>query len=168
MPAVEPNAAPTRPDASDQAKTAPVEKPKDKTPPVIEPNIPINSTDFFRQSIAADADIGADPNAAPVYHFIAQSPVRHFCTINEQEKYKLIDEQSDTWKYAGIAFFAYPEGLQPRGARPVFRFWSPSLWRHFFTLNEAEKKLLTKDFTHLWEYQGVAWYIPPAKPQEKK
>jgi hypothetical protein len=140
----------------------------DKVPPVAEPNVRIDATDYLRQSMVADSYIGADANAMPVYHFTATAPTRHFCTINEAEKYKLIDERTDTWKYAGIAFFAYPEGKQPRDARPVYRFRSDKLDRYFFTMNEDEKKLLIEKFASVWKYEGVAWYVPPPKPRKSK
>ncbi len=132
-----------------------------------DPNVPVSLTNFFRDSIAADALVGVDPNAMPVYHFTAKSPSRHFCTINEDEKYKLIDEKSDVWQYQGIAFFAYPVGKQPPGARPVHRFWSESLDRHFYTMNASEKDMLVNKFPHIWKYEGIAWYAPAAKPKEK-
>ena len=129
--------------------------------------MPLNLTDFFRESIAADAYVGADANAVPVYHFTSIPPTRHFCTISKAEKYKLIDNHPDTWTYEGIAFFAYPPGRQPAGARPVHRFWSDSLGRHFYTMNETEKETLISKFANLWKYEGIAWYAPPAKPPEK-
>jgi hypothetical protein len=151
-----------------KSAAAPGPTPPVKPPGAAEPNIAFNANDFFRESIAADTYVGADVNAVPVYHFVASSPTRHFCTLSEAEKYKLIDNPAGIWKYAGIAFFAYPEGKQPPGARPVYRFWSESLNRHFFTMNEREKELLLKQFAQVWKYQGVAWYVPPAKPPKKK
>jgi hypothetical protein len=166
IPAVpEPNAAPGRPGTSEKKEAAPA--PQSKARPA-EPNTPTDLTDFFRQSIAADSFIGADVNAVPVYHFVSIPAGRHFCTISEQEKYKLIDNSSQSWKYAGIAFFAYPEGKQPAGARGVHRFWSESLGRYYFTLDEREKEMLVRDFAPIWKYEGVAWYIPAGKPAGKK
>lgn len=162
-----PNVPPGRVDASKKSEPAGARAPQTKAPPA-EPNIPLNLTDFFRESIAADSAIGTDPNAVPVYHFVSKAPVRHFCTVDEKEKYQWIDKHADTWKYAGIAFFAYPEGKQPRGARAVHRFWSESLGRYFFTLNESEKAMLIRDFAHIWKYEGVAWYIPAPKPRPPK
>jgi hypothetical protein len=112
--------------------------------------------------------------AVPVYHFTSiappgsMAPKQHFCTISEEEKHKLIDTQSSTWKYEGIAFFAYAEGSQPPGARPVYRFWSQRLNRYFFTMDESLKQALTDKFKDLWQYQAIAWYAPPVKPSNKK
>jgi hypothetical protein len=158
----------TRSGAVAKEPAVPAPPAADKVPPVAEPNVRIEATDYLRESMAADTYIGADPNAMPVYHFTATEPARHFCTISEAEKYKLIDEQADAWKYAGIAFFAFPEGKQPRDARPVYRFRSEKLDRYFFTTNEEEKKLLVEKFASVWKYEGVAWYVPPAKPRKTK
>jgi len=41
--------------------------------------------------------------------------------------------------------------------KEVFRFWSPSLERHFYTISEAEKEMLLRQFQHVWSYEGVAY-----------
>ena len=112
--------------------------------------------------------MGVIENAAPVYHFVSTTSKRHFCTINEDEKYKLLDNEPNAWKYKGIAFFAYPEGRQPEGARPVYRFWSDNLNQHFYTMDEATKDMVIKDLSKMWRYEGVAWYAPPAKIPAQK
>ena len=57
-----------------------------------------------------------------------------------------------------MAFYAYPEGQQPAGTIPVYRFWSNTLGGHFYTIDEAEKDRLTKESPQVWSYEGVAWY----------
>jgi hypothetical protein len=146
--------------------------------PAAEPNVPVGLNDPVRQGLSANLYMDASGNAVPVYHFTSVSSTpggaadskQHFCTIDEQEKYKLIDTQPSVWKYEGIAFFAYPtgEGRQPPGARPVYRFDSESLNRHFFTMDEAQKQMLIDKLAKVWQYKGVAWYAPPAKSSEKK
>ena len=42
-------------------------------------------------------------------------------------------------------------------ALPVYRFWSPILGRHFYTLNEAEKANLLSQYADVWTYEGVAF-----------
>jgi hypothetical protein len=137
-----------------------------------EPNIPLDLNDPIRQGLAANLYMDSGQRAVPVYHFTSIAPgtkaKQHFCTISEEEKYKLIDTQSKTWKYEGIAFFAYAEGQQPPGARPIYRFWSQSLNRYFFTMDEGQKQMLIDKLAHVWTYQGVAWYAPPAKSGGKK
>lgn len=152
--------APEKPLTSRSGTTA-------KPAPATEPNSPVDLNDLVRQGLAADLYLDASQHAVPVYHFTSVSSTRHFCTISEEEKYRLIDSKPAIWKYEGIAFFAYPEGYQPPGSRPVYRFRSESLNRYFFTLDEAQKQLLVDKFAKDWKYEGIAWYAPPVKTGKK-
>jgi len=110
-----------------------------------------------------------DPRARPVYHFTSETLTPHFYTISKEERDKLIDESPDVWTYEGRAFNAFPEGQQPEGAIPVYRFWSNLLGTHFYTMNEQEKDAFIKDYPDLCTFQGVAWYtdkLPPSEPAE--
>jgi hypothetical protein len=149
---------------------------KPTTSPTAVADMPADLNDPVRQGLTANLYLDSGARAVPVYHFTSVSSKaaatanakQHFCTISEEEKYKLIDTKADTWKYEGIAFFAYPEGHQPPGARPVHRFWSESLNRYFFTMDEAQKQTLVDKLAHVWKYEGVAWYAPPLKPSGTK
>ena len=44
---------------------------------------------------------------------------------------------------------------------PVYRFWSDANSRHFYTTNEAEKNKLIDQYSHVWTYEGVAYYALP-------
>jgi hypothetical protein len=143
--------------------------------PAAKQSIPPGLNDLTQQGLSDSLYLEASGSAVPVYHFTsvtppgsAAGPKQHFCTIDEKEKYRLIDTQSKVWKYEGIAFFAYPEGRQPPGARPVHRFWSESLKRYLFAIDDAQKQLLIDKFGNTWKYQGIAWYAPPAKTNTKK
>ncbi|UCD50123.1 MAG: hypothetical protein JSW27_21660 [Phycisphaerales bacterium] len=110
-----------------------------------------------------------DPRARPVYHFTSETLTPHFYTISKEERDKLIDESPDIWTYEGRAFNAFPEGQQPEGAIPVYRFWSDLLGTHFYTMSEQEKDAFIKDYPDLCTYQGIAWYtdkLPPSEPVE--
>jgi hypothetical protein len=97
-------------------------------------------------------------NLAPVYRFWSSSLMTHFYTINEAEKDKLIREYEDVWTYEGIAFYAYPPGSQPIDAKPVYRFRSLPEDHHFYTINEAEKNKLLREFPSKWILEGIVWY----------
>ena len=99
-----------------------------------------------------------DPNVRPVYRFWSDKLDTHFYTIREGEKDKLIKEYLKVWEFEGPAFYAHPEGLHSPESRPVYRFWSDSLGRHFFTANESEKQKLLEQLADVWVYEGVAWY----------
>ena len=112
-------------------------------------------------------------SVSPVYRFWSAKLGSHFFTISETEKDKLLayctqDEAKttgypSTWTYEGIAFYAHPPvvspDVPPAGSKPVYRFWSPKLGYHFFTMTESEKdKLMAPPFSDVWTYEGIAWY----------
>lgn len=101
---------------------------------------------------------GSEPNSRPVYRFWSDALKSHFYTISESEKDFLIDTYPDVWTYETIAFYAFPEGLQPADASPVYRFWSDTLGCHFYTIDESEKDALINDSADVWTYEDVAWY----------
>ena len=146
-----------------------VNEPSDIVPPA-EPQADKTEATAFYGSIESYGCINQnDPNARPVYHFTSETLTPHFYTIDRAERDKLIDEQPDVWTYEGRAFSAYPEGKQPDGATPVYRFWSDLLGTHFYTMNESEKEAFLKDYPDLCQYQGIAWYTdkkPPAEPHQ--
>lgn len=100
----------------------------------------------------------SDEALRPVYRFWSPKSGSHFWTINESERDWLIDRYPDVWTYEGLAFYAYPEGSQPAGAKPVYRFWSATLDAHFYTIDEAEKQAFIDTLDDLWMYESVAWY----------
>ncbi len=102
------------------------------------------------------------PDAAPVYRFWSPVLKAHFYTIREGERDKLIINFPDVWTFEGIAFYAFPPGSQPAETQPVFRFFSPVLGCHFFTISERERDKLLDRFSDIWLSEGVAWnaYLP--------
>ncbi len=100
----------------------------------------------------------SDSASRPVHRFWSSALGSHFYTIEEYEKDKLLGSLVPTWTYEGVAFYAYPKGLQPTWARPVHRFWSESKQSHFYTISEAEKAKLLTLAPDRWKYEGVAWY----------
>jgi hypothetical protein len=47
---------------------------------------------------------------------------------------------------------------------PVYRFWSDKLGGHFYTISEAEKNQIIKDYPKVWTFEGIAFYAwPPDK-----
>jgi len=94
----------------------------------------------------------------PVYRFWSAKLSSHLYTISESEKNRLMTQYtSDVWAFEGIAFYAYPEGSQPEGTKPVYRFWSDRLGGHFYTIDEAEKEQYRAN-TAMWAFEGVVWY----------
>jgi len=110
------------------------------------------------EGVAFRLPTATDPNAMPVYRFYSKSFASHFYTIFEWERDILINTYPDVWEYEGPVFYAYPEGLQPEWAVPVYRFWSPSKTTHLYTVDATERDNIIKQSSHIWSYEGIAWY----------
>ncbi len=113
-----------------------------------------------------------EPNLMPVYRFWSDKNTAHFYTISESERDKLITQYAEVWTFEGEVFYAYPEGWQPEGAKPVHRFWSDATSAHFYTISESEMNKLIDQYSHVWTYEGIAWYAlegavteEPGKPE---
>ena len=98
-----------------------------------------------------------EASLAPVYRFWSASLGRYFYTINEAEKDGLIAEFKHVWAYQGIAYRAYSDNVDP-DVNPVYRFWSDRLGGHFYTIDASEKDWLISEHSHMWAYEGVAFY----------
>jgi hypothetical protein len=106
---------------------------------------------------------GGDPNLSPVYRFWSPVLSSHFYTIGEDESAYLLRQFRDVWTLEGIAFRAFAEGRQPADASPVYRFWSNSLGRHFYTIDAQERDDLVQNQSDIWTLEGVAWYAYPSE-----
>jgi hypothetical protein len=43
----------------------------------------------------------------------------------------------------------------------VYRFWSPSLDRHFYTISQAERDYVIANWSTTWVYEGISYYAFP-------
>ncbi len=103
----------------------------------------------------------SDPNCLPVHRFWSDVTQSHLYTLKQSEIDKLIERFPFTWVDEGIVFYAYPEGKQPSWARPVYRFWSGSKGRHYFTMDEAEAEELREYPDNIWFDEGIHFYAVP-------
>jgi hypothetical protein len=113
---------------------------------------------------AAQAD---HPDLVPVYRFWSDQLSAHFYTAKEAEKDKIIATYPDVWTFEGPAFYAWPDGKQPPGTVPIYRFWSGSLGCHFYTAKEGEKQKVIDQYPDVWTYEGIAWHaysLPQSTP----
>ena len=97
---------------------------------------------------------------SPVYRFWSPVHCRHFYTISESERTKLIDNYPHVWTYEGIAYYAFSDAGEP-GVAPVHRFWSDKSGSHLYTISEREKNTLIDYCSHVWRHEGIAFYAYP-------
>jgi hypothetical protein len=93
----------------------------------------------------------------PVYRFWSPSSQDHLYTASETERQKVSDPRHGDWVAEGIAYFALPSGGDPN-TKPVYRFYSPVLDSHFYTISESEKNKLLTRFADSWIFEGVFFY----------
>ena len=58
-------------------------------------------------------------------------------------------------------FYAYPEGSEPAGTVPVYRFSKAGDGSYFYTVNEIERDWLLKEHADVYTYEGIAFYAYP-------
>ncbi len=121
--------------------------------------------DWAYQGVAFYTYVRAvEPRLKPVYRLWSPRNGAHFWTTSESEKDKLMSGAAGSWVFEGVAFYAFLEDQRPATTKPVYRFWSPTLGCHFFTIDETEKDRYVAD-SSVWTFEGTAWYAydtPPA------
>ncbi|MDM8540493.1 M12 family metallo-peptidase [Desulfococcaceae bacterium HSG9] len=117
-------------------------------------------------SLSGDIALSLDTDY-PVYRFYRPDALKHFFTIDENEKEYLIANAADVWKTEGIAYYAFipqqyrvASRLQRNTLQAVHRFYSEGLQTHLFTLDENEKETLIAEAADVWRYEGPAFYVP--------
>jgi len=98
------------------------------------------------------------PELAPVYRFWSPTQLSHFYTISEDEKNQVIKDYPHVWTFETVAFYAYPEGQQPKETKPVYRFWNVLDGSHFYTIDESEKDKLIKELADVYILESIAFY----------
>ena len=112
----------------------------------------------------AEALSGRAALLTPVYRFWSATLSRHFFTIDVEERNKLLDTYSRTWTYEGIVYRALTDAGAP-GSAAVYRFWSPSLSTHFYTISESERDGLINNYAAVWSYEGPVFRAYPEGSQ---
>jgi hypothetical protein len=120
-------------------------------------NIPSGSA--YLDGVEVDSGIVIESSLQKVYHFKSVVGENHFYTMSEGEKEKLLTKYTDSWKYIGVAFYAFPENSDA-SCKAVYRFWNSTLKTHFFTASVTEKTRIQG--TKGWTYEGIAFYAYPA------
>jgi len=101
---------------------------------------------------------GEDKHAgqSPLYRFWSPVHLRHFYTTSETEKQDFITNAADVWTYEGVAYYV-PTDVNTPGSLPVYRFKGISTVMYFYTVSEAEKDVLVRDFADAMTLEGVAF-----------
>lgn len=103
--------------------------------------------------------------SVPVFRFYNTKTGHHFFTTSVGERDMVQRESTDpaygqpgplwTFVYEGEAFRAFTDANH-RDAAPVYRFYSPSLDRHFFTASADEAAQIR--LTGVWTDEGVGYW----------
>jgi parallel beta-helix repeat protein len=105
----------------------------------------------------------------PVYRFFSAGYLGHYYTPSLCEMYTDCQLHpagdphaiypNNVFQFINVAFYVYPN--QVPGSTPVYWFFSPVVFHHFFTNHESEKDFLLTNPTSLqWTYEGPKWYVP--------
>ena len=99
--------------------------------------------------------------ASPLYRFWSPGNLRHFYTISLAERLHVEATWPDVWTYEGEVSYAFPQNIE-EGLVPVYRFWSPTMLAHFYTISESEKTDIETNWPDAWTYEGTVFYAFPS------
>ncbi len=102
---------------------------------------------------------GNDFGSSPVYRFFNTVNGIHFYTISIGERDFLLDNLADTYVLEGVGFFAQPTNVP--GTIPVYRFFNTVVGNHFLTVVEAERDNIIQNLSHIYNFEGVAFFAYP-------
>lgn len=92
----------------------------------------------------------------PVYRFWSPTMQTHFYAESEEIKNYVEATWADAWDYEQIAFCAELEEVA--GTTPVYRFWSESLGKHFYTISETDMQTIRDNWADVWTYESTVFY----------
>lgn len=97
------------------------------------------------------------PLTNTVYRFWSNRYNGHFFTASLAERDDVINRyDTNTWNYERVAFHTFD--TQVASSLPVYRFWNRRSGRHFYTIDEGEKQNVINTQSHIWLYEGIAFY----------
>jgi hypothetical protein len=120
----------------------------------------ITSGHAYLDSLLVESGMVVEAALQEVYRFWSPVHGSHFYTMDELEKEEILLNYPAIWTYEGVAYYAYPDNSDP-DTRPVYRFWSESLGRHFYTISESERSVVVDQYAGTWTYEGIAFYAYP-------
>lgn len=101
------------------------------------------------------------PRTQKLFRFWSEQKKGHFYTSSIEEKNNVIDTSpTSVWSYENESYSVY-NSSQPESL-PVYRFWSSSKQKHFYTIDASEKAAVEANYPdHIWKYERVAFYAFP-------
>ncbi len=72
--------------------------------------------------------------------------------------YRITVAVSDAAGNVGRSDTGYFRVEQAAGLTPVYRFWSPVIAHHFYTIRVSERDKLIYNYAGAWIYEGIAYY----------
>ncbi|MEN6338365.1 MAG: right-handed parallel beta-helix repeat-containing protein, partial [Phycisphaerales bacterium] len=107
--------------------------------------------DNYSRQFGSAVDLGAYEyrGLGAVYHFRSPAGDRDFYTISGAERDRLLAEFPAVWIYENVAYYAFYEPIVEY-LRPVYRFWSPILKSHVWTILEEEREDLVQKHADAW------------------
>ena len=108
--------------------------------------------------------IASEENVVPLYRFWSDNFRAHFFTASEGEKAFIVDNDPN-WFLEGITYYvvALDENKICTGTQgsKVYRFWSDTYSKHFYTISENERDLVLANDPN-WSLEGEVFcgFIP--------
>jgi len=127
--------------------------------PCYAPDSDARDWDNYPRQFGVAVDLGAYEfrGLGPVYRFWSPIVEREFYTLFGLERDYIVSMWPYDWAYQDIAYYAYYTPSVDN-LLPVYRFWSPFLRAHFWTIDEAESLAIQREFSGVWAYEGIVFY----------
>lgn len=104
---------------------------------------------------------GDGPPVWGVHRFWSSREGRHYYTLDKHQIEVVGLYQADLWYDEGPVFYVYSQEQHPAETRPVYMFCLHGRGNPLYTMDEAEKETLVREYASVWSYEGVAWYAYP-------
>lgn len=100
-----------------------------------------------------------NPGYKFVFRFYRPSNGTHFFSAHVPER-DAVRASNSALSYEGPVFMVAP--APGNGLSPVYRFVNRQTGAHFYTINESERASIAANLSHVFTYEGIAWYARQA------